>query len=375
MDALDRSLGKRGAEAFVMFGSSEYADMRYITRFITTDPIVFARKRGEPGFIVVSRMEYERASREAKVRVLSRAEAGLLQILEEEKDRWRAYAVMIHRLVGGPILVPPDLPFALGKYLSDLTTITVDPGTIQEMRARKKAEEIREITRVQEATGVAMKKAITMIRRSKPKKGILYLGKHPLTSERIRSAMHRFLLEQGCEAKDTIVSCGKDTALPHKTGTGPLLPEEPIIIDVFPKSVTSGYYTDMTRTVSKGIPAADIVDMYQAVREAQDIAAARIRPGVTGAEVHQAVVDFFRDRGYESGAEGFVHNLGHGVGLEVHELPVLGPSGGALKQGNVLTNEPGLYYQKTGGVRLENIGVIRRGGLECITRFPREMVL
>jgi Xaa-Pro aminopeptidase len=243
------------------------------------------------------------------------------------------------------------------------------------MRARKKTEEIREIGKVQEATGAAMKKAITMIRRSKPKKGILYLGKDPLTSERIRSVMHRYLLEQGYLAKDTIVSCGKDAALPHNTGTGPLLAEEPIVIDVFPKSVTSGYFTDMTRTVSKGIPAAGIVEMYQSVREAQDIASEMLRPGVTGAEVHQSVVEFFRDHGFEGGAEGFVHNLGHGVGLEVHELPVLGPSGGILKQGNVVTIEPGLYYPKIGGVRLENIGVIRRSGLECMTRFPREMVL
>ena len=214
-----------------------------------------------------------------------------------------------------------------------------------------------------------------MIRRSKPKKGILYLGKNPLTSERVRFAMHSYLLEQGYQANDTIVSCGKETALPHKTGTGPLFSGEPIVIDVFPKSVTSGYFTDMTRTVSKGIPAADIAEMYQAVREAQDLATAMLRPGVTGAEVHQSVVEYFRDHGFESGAEGFTHNLGHGVGLDVHELPVLGPAGGKLKQGNVVTIEPGLYYPKIGGVRLENIGIIRREGMDCITRFPRELVL
>jgi Xaa-Pro aminopeptidase len=282
---------------------------------------------------------------------------------------------MIHGLVGGPLLVPPDLPFALGKYLSDLATVTIDSGTIPNMRARKRTTEIAEIRKVQDATDAAMKRATLMIRRSRPRKGILYLGKKPLTSERIRFAMHRYLLEQGYQAKDTIVSCGKDAALPHKTGTGPLFSEEPIVIDVFPKSMTSGYFTDMTRTVSKGTPATDIVEMFQAVRDAQKLATATIRPGVTGAEVHQSVVEFFREQGFESGREGFVHNLGHGVGLEVHELPVLGPSGGILKKGNVVTIEPGLYYPKVGGVRLENIGVIRKEGLDCMTRFPRELVL
>jgi len=375
MDALDRSLQKGGAEAFVMFGSSEYADMRYITRFVTTDPFVFAKKRYERGFIVVSPMEYVRASREATVGVMSRTETDLLRYLEKEKDRWRAYALMIHDLVGGPILVPPDLPFALGKYLSDLTTVYVDSGTIPNMRARKRKTEVSEIRKVQEATDAAMKRATMMIRRSKPRRGVLYLGKQPLTSERIRSDMHRYLLEQGYQAKDTIVSCGKDAALPHKTGSGPLFSEEPIVIDVFPKSMTSGYYTDMTRTVSKGTPATDVVEMFQAIRDAQDLATAMLRPGVTGADVHQSVVEFFREQGFDSAAEGFTHNLGHGVGLEVHELPVLGPSGGILKKGNVVTIEPGLYYPKIGGVRLENIGVIRGEGLDCMTRFPRELVL
>jgi Xaa-Pro aminopeptidase len=375
MNALDRSLLKSGAEAFVMIGSSENADMRYITRFTTTDPVVYFRKRGEQGVIIVSEMEYKRASQESAVGVMSRAEAGLQRILDKEKDRWRAYAIMIHDLVEGAVLIPPDFPYSLGKYLSDLTPVYVDPGTIPAMRARKKKAEISEIRKVQIATETAMKMATMMIQRSKPKKGILHLGKGPLTSERVRNAMHRHLLEQGYLARDTIVSCGKETAIPHISGSGPLLPEEPIVIDIFPRSSESGYFTDMTRTVSKGTPAQEILEMYRAVREAQDIAAAMFRPGTTGAEVHHSVVDFFHDQGYNSGVEGFIHNLGHGVGLEVHELPVVGPSGGKLRQGNVVTNEPGLYYPKIGGVRLENIGVITRTGIDCITKFPRELVL
>jgi Xaa-Pro aminopeptidase len=375
MKALDRALLRSGAEAFVMIGSSENADMRYITRFITTDQVVYVRKRGDAGAIIVSQMEYERASRETAVGVMTRAEAGLIRILDKEKDRWRALAVMINDLAGGPVLVPPDFPYALGKNLSDLTAVHVDQSTIATMRARKKKAEIAEIRKVQAATEAAMEKAMTMISRSMPKKGVLQLGRGPLTSERVRTAMHRLLLDRGCLARDTIVSCGKDTAVPHITGSGPLLEEEPIVIDVFPRSAVSGYFTDMTRTVSKGTPSADIFEMYGAVRDAQDHASAMLRPGITGAEVHQSVVDFFHDHGYAEGTEGFIHNLGHGVGLEVHELPVVGPSGGKLKQGNVVTNEPGLYYKKIGGVRLENIGVITKTGIDCITRFPRELVL
>jgi Xaa-Pro aminopeptidase len=131
----------------------------------------------------------------------------------------------------------------------------------------------------------------------------------------------------------------------------------------------------MTRTVVKGDPSREIREMYDAVNTVQDYAASMIKPGITGEEIYQAVVDLFSSLGYRTGREGFTHNLGHGVGLEVHELPSIGPGGTQLFRGNVVTNEPGLYYENTGGVRLENIGVLTRTGYRCITSFPKELVV
>jgi Xaa-Pro aminopeptidase len=375
MDALDRVLKKNGASAYMMVGSSDYADMRYLTRFITTDPVVYIRKIGERGYIIVSQMEYGRALHEAATGVMTRADAGLLRIYEEERDRWRALARMVADHAGGKILVPPDLPYALGYHLDMLTGVITDTGTIASMRAKKSRAEVASIGRVQRSAGKAMAHAIGCIRRSRPGKGVLWLDGKPLTSERIRSEMHFILMQQGCLAKDTIVSCGRDTAAPHNRGSGPLYEGEPVVIDIFPCDERTGYYSDMTRSVVKGEPAPEIREMYDAVKAAQDLAASMIKPGISGQEVYQAVVDLFFSRGYRTGSEGFTHNLGHGVGLEVHELPSLGPGGGPLKQGNVVTNEPGLYYEKTGGVRLENIGVVTRTGFRCITSFPRELVV
>ena len=93
------------------------------------------------------------------------------------------------------------------------------------------------------------------------------------------------------------------------------------------------------------------------------------------AELHQLVVDFFKERGYESDTRGFVHNLGHGVGLQVHELPTVGPSGKPLEAGNVITIEPGLYYPGTGGVRLEDIGAVTKKGFDNFTSFPEDLVV
>ncbi|MDD1707492.1 MAG: Xaa-Pro peptidase family protein [Methanoregulaceae archaeon] len=375
MDALDKALEKNGADAFVMIGSSDNADMRYLTHFITTDPVVYIKKKGEEGVIVVSQMEYERAGREAIVPVITRAEAGLIRILDEEPDRWRAMARMIAEYVKGGVLVPLMFPYGLGIGISEYSRIIVDNGTIGMMRAKKRRDEIVSIQHVQRATEAAMELAIDLIRSSKPKKGILFRGRDPLTSEAVQLVIRELLQKKGCNAWDTIVSCGKDTALPHVRGSGPLQECEPIVIDISPRDEASGYYSDMTRTVSKGIPESEIREMYIAVRDAQDLAAACIKPGIPGSTVHQAVVDLFKERGYTTGTEGFTHNLGHGVGLEVHELPTLGPGGEKLVRGNVITNEPGLYYNRFGGVRIENIGVVSRTGHRCLTQFPRELVI
>jgi Xaa-Pro aminopeptidase len=375
MDALDRALMKSGADAFVIIGSSETADMRYLTRFITTDPVIYIKKRGETGKIIVSQMEYERAARESAVPAITRAESGLIRILETEPDRCRAMARMISEYVGGDILVPPQFPYALGIAIAEYAIIKVDAITLGTMRAKKRQDELGYIRRVQQATETAMELAIDLIRNSKSKKGLLFRGPGPLTSESVQLAIRELLQRKGCFDRDTIVSCGRDSAVPHVRGSGPLRECEPVVIDIFPRDEKTGYYSDMTRTVSKGRPSSDISDMYDAVRDTQDHATASLKPGVTGSTIYQEAVDFFNDRGYHTGSEGFVHNLGHGVGLEVHELPILGPGGGFLVPGNVVTNEPGLYFAKIGGVRIENIGVITRAGFRCFTKFPRELVV
>jgi Xaa-Pro aminopeptidase len=228
---------------------------------------------------------------------------------------------------------------------------------------------------VQDVTQTAMGHAVSLIRRAVVKKGILFLNGKPLTSEHIKYTMHCVLLEHGCCAEDTIVSCGKDTAIPHMTGTGPLQADEPIIIDLFPLHEKSGYYADMTRTVVKGEPSQEIHEMYSALREAKQLAISRVKSGVSGADLYQLVVDFFKERGYDSDTRGFVHTLGHGVGLQIHELPTVGPAGKVLEEGNVITIEPGLYYPGIGGVRLEDIGAVTKKGFDNFTSFPEDLVI
>ena len=373
MERLDEAIASAGAKAYVAYGSSLDADMRYLTRFRTTDPVVFLQKHGDRGTVIVSRMEYERAARESSAVPMTRDQAGLTEIVKEEKNRWRAYARMIAGLAGGDVLIPPQFPSALARELEAFSRVIVDEDTVLSARAVKSEEEIAAISRVQEATEAAMGGAISSIRSSRARKGILYRGRIPLTSEILQEEVAMTLLSRGCRAVDTIISCGEDSAIPHVRGSGPLREGASIILDLFPQDEETGYTADMSRTVVKGEPLPELKEMFDAVLGAQCLAATLVRPGTTGAEIHGKVVDSFRERGFESDTKGFIHNLGHGVGLEVHELPVLGPGGGELAAGNVITLEPGLYYPGTGGVRLEDMGVVTPKGFRDLTKMPREL--
>jgi Xaa-Pro aminopeptidase len=232
--------------------------------------------------------------------------------------------------------------------------------------------------RVQRASEKALEVALKIVGHSKVVGDRLRYEGRLLTSERLKSAIGCSLIRNGCTSKDVIASSGDDSAMPHLAGSGPVEASSPIVFDVFPQSITSQYHADMSRTVARGTPSTELSEMYAAVKEAQERALRMLRPGVSGAEIHFAVVDYFEQTGYRTDLErgqGFVHSTGHGLGLEVHELPSLSRRGGLLERGNVVTIEPGLYYPHIGGVRLEDVAVITYDGHKTITQFPKEFVI
>jgi len=378
MDSLDTALAAADCAAYVLYASSDDADFRYLTRFQVSDPLLYVKRKDERGLLVVPQMEYERAATESSAAPVTRAEAGFLKYLDEEKDAWKALARTAASLAGGKVLVPRTFPYGLGRLLEEYAAVDVDGagvGAVGAMRAVKTSKELAAIRAAQKVTEAAMDLGISMIHRSTTKNGVLHLDGAPLTSGRVRTAMHLFLMERGYTAKETIVSCGKETAMPHRQGDGPLLVDEPVVIDLFPRHDATGYYADMTRTVVKGEPSPEITEMYDAVRTAQDLGVSLIAAGVRGAAVHNAVVEFFKEQGYESDTKGFVHSLGHGVGLEIHEGPSLSPSGGPLEAGNVVTVEPGLYYPGIGGIRIEDMGAVTAAGFDRFTNYPRDLIV
>lgn len=376
MDTLDDLITRSGGAAYCLYASSDDPDMRYLTRFITHDPVPVIKKPGERPVMIVPIMEAERAERESSAQVITRQQAGYQEIIKEEKNPYRITATLIHRLAQGPVVVSPRFPLGLARALEQTYQVIMDDAsTVSRMRAVKSPGEIDHIATAQRGVEMAMQQAVSRIQSSEVRNGFLFEGDRPLTSELVKFTIHTTLLSQGCIAQDTIVACGDETAMPHCTGTGQLRSNQPIVIDIFPKHEASGYHADMTRTVSRGEPSGAVLELYNAVAGAQELGESLVCAGVTGAECYQGVRDFFDEQGFQTDTEGFIHSLGHGIGLEVHEQPSLSPLGEELQAGHVVTVEPGLYYRGIGGVRIENLGVVTNTGFDRMTRFSQEMIL
>jgi Xaa-Pro aminopeptidase len=218
-------------------------------------------------------------------------------------------------------------------------------------------------------------RAIEILAESEDLHGVLHFGGIPLTSERLRAEIEVALTREGMDTSASpIVAGGPGAADPHWLGSGPLRPGEAIVLDVFPRSKANRYWADMTRTVAKGDPGELVRRMYAAVLRAQEAALAEIRAGANGRDVHAAVQAVFAEEGF-AGEDGprYIHGTGHGVGLEIHEGPALTSMDVELREGDVVTVEPGLYDPAVGAVRIEDLVVVTQDGCRNLTRFPKQL--
>ena len=280
METLNEAIEKAEAEAYVIYASSQDPDMRYLTQFVTSDPLFYIQKRGKEGILIVPQMELERAQKEASCGVISRGDAQFFKFLEDEVSPRRAAARMVFEYAGGDLIVPRSFPLGIAEDIRLFCRVTVDTDTVEEMRAIKSPRELDAIRTAQERTNEVMAFAENIIRHASVQGEELWYQGTPLTSDYLRREMHCWLLRHGYMARDTIVSCGKETAQPHNIGSGTLLANEPILIDVFPQDERTGYYADMTRTFVKGEPSPEIQEIYDTVRDGQTLAEEMIRPGI-----------------------------------------------------------------------------------------------
>ena len=364
----------------IIAASEKNADLYYATRFLAPDPFIFAEINGRR-IIAISDLEIDRAKSQAKVdEVLSFK--TLQKAVSRRGMNEPTTADVADELLKGYSVTKVEVPSDFSLLHADGLRkhgYTLEPKSDPFFPERliKSKEEIAFLTQTLRSTEEALRLAIELIHRaSVAADGALQLEGSPLTAERLRRAIHMALLEMDCTAWHTIVACGVQAVDPHNEGFGLLRANEPIVIDVFPKHAATLYFADITRTVVKGRASEKVVRMFNAVKEGQAIAFRMIKDGVDGSSVHNAILDFFEKQGFKTGEQngrlqGFFHGTGHGVGLEIHEPPRINPKPDALKEGMVVTVEPGLYYLDGGGVRIEDMVVVTKDGCRVLTEAPK----
>jgi len=279
--------------------------------------------------------------------------------------------------------VPPHFPVEVADHLrANGIDLTVDRDLFDNRRRSKNETELGGIRRAQKACETALDAARDLLRRAQPNGAGLEVDGAPLTSERIKRVIEGVFADHDVEASEMIVSHGPQTAVGHDMGSGQIRPNEPVVFDLFPRDKQTGCYADMTRTYVVGEPSEEVKEWYGLVKDALDRSTAAVKPGANGRKLFELVCNIFQQAGYKTALnkepgevleDGFIHSLGHGVGLEVHELPSMSRTGHDLVPGDVITIEPGLYRSGYGGLRLEDLVLVTKNGYEVITDYPYDL--
>lgn len=371
-------------KAILFIAASESdSNLYYTTKFMAPDPFIYLEIKGER-IMVMNDLEMDRAKSQAAVdRVLSYSE-----IEKRARDHGAASpgsADIVHVILRDAkikhVVVPGNFPFSHAARLQELGyQVHAKGDPFYEQRVVKTTEEVRHIEMAQRATEEAVAAAHDMLRSASIEDDTLWLDGAPLTSERVKKLINVKLMEGDCVAQHTIVAGGEQACDPHNEGSGPLPAHRSIIFDVFPRSARSRYFADMSRTVVRGVPGAELKKLYQTVKDAQEEAITKIKDGADGMKIHRGICERFEKAGYKTGLvngrmQGYFHGTGHGVGLDIHEAPRISRTGSLLQEGHVVTVEPGLYYPGLGAVRIEDMVLVTKEGCRNLTKFPKKLEL
>lgn len=377
---MKRATAQQPEVATLFIAASELdSNLYYATRFVAPDAFIYLEIKGER-VLVMSDLEMDRAKSQASVdRVLSYSELETKAKGQGIKDPTTVdiVHVVLKDAKIRQLSVPANFPFIYATRLQELGySLKPKRDPFYEQRVIKTAEEVRHIEASQRATEEAVAAAHEALRRATIRDQVLWLDGECLTSERVKKLINVELMERDCVAQHTIVAGGEQACDPHNEGTGPLPAGRSIIFDVFPRSATSRYFADMSRTVIRGTASAELKRLFQTVKDAQEDAIDKIKDGADGMKIHQGICARFEKAGYKTGLvngrmQGYFHGTGHGVGLDIHEAPRISRTGSLLQEGQVVTVEPGLYYPGLGAVRIEDMVLVTKDGCRNLTDFPK----
>jgi Xaa-Pro aminopeptidase len=369
-------------DAILICSASESdANMLWATRFFAPDPFIFIQKRGKR-FLVMNDLEIDRAKQQASVdKVLA---------YSDYQRRWQGRGTqfptvaqilsdVLADLKIKVVEVPATFPVGLADQLRGLGIhVQPKPDPFWAEREFKTKEEVRFISDSLRAAEIGIAAGIAAVRNTKIRKdGFLYFDGTQLTSEILKSIINTAIMSHGYVPSHTIAASGDQCVDPHNQGSGPIRAHSSIIMDIFPRSQSTGYFGDITRTIVRGRASERLKHAYQCVEKGQEIGFHRIRDGANAYDIHYEIVNFFDRAGFPTGSingrmQGFFHGTGHGLGLDIHEAPAFGQrSKNILREGNVVTVEPGLYYEGMGGVRLEDVVIVTKTGCKNLVKIPK----
>jgi len=385
----------REAMPFIMAGvPAANRSLYHSVRFAVGDPAALIVDRDGRRSFIVRDIEMERARSAARAdEVYCPADfapdGGLSG--DRETATAQAAAQCCRRLGVMSIRADRTLPLSFHHELQAAgVEVVYDPelGVIE--RRAKDDQEIAALAKAQSDTEAIVRRVCEIIAEAKPNgggvlqwsaSGTLGDGESgDLTAERLRRYIDVQLLRLGYDnPHGSIVAAGVEGGDCHNRGAGSIRTGEAVIIDVFPRSKETLYHGDCTRTVVNGEPPSRIREMHEAVVEAKAAATAAVAVGASGETIQRATAGVIASHGFPMGLppsdvpDGFVsmpHGTGHGIGLDVHEPPLLDNGGPPLIAGDAITIEPGLYGPRIGGVRVEDLVVVTTDGALSLSSLP-----
>ncbi|MDX1582244.1 MAG: Xaa-Pro peptidase family protein [Thermoanaerobaculia bacterium] len=399
MNDLDRLMTDRGIGLLIVpLHDTGDPSFRWISRGAKlTHGFVAKRPNGEAELIHFP-MERDEA-RASGLRTVSALDLGWDRFAKESDDAGELHARFFRSLIGenleGSLAILGNGPITL--YHSILGRLSREGFEIWEgtddliQTARKKKDE-REIELIRE-TGRRTERIVGELKAKLASasidEGRLQIDGQDLTIGHLKDFVSRRISELGMvEDHETILSQGDEAAVPHSRGSRDRIVRsgETLVIDIFPADRASGYFFDYTRTLVAGEPPDRVRQLHAQVLEAFELAVDSCRAGMAASELQHLVCDFFESKGHAttrsdpSTTNGYVHGLGHGVGLEVHEKPsfsINSSNDDRIESGDVLTIEPGLYYpEERIGIRIEETFVVGSDGrLESMCEASRGLAV
>ena len=399
---IDSEMKRKDVEAIIVLGDTTLGtpDLAYaVGRNLARGGIYFKRANCKP-LLLTSLLDVQTA-RKGRVKTVSTFTDYGYEKLLVEHGQAEAYPRLILKIltqlgVAGKVVIAGRNDLAWGTHLIDrLRTLGIrvsgesSPTILEVARATKSADELHEIRDVGNKTTKVVDKVLDKLRSAKRKRGHLLLGGEVATVGAMKKLISTQLaIEELTAPEGTIFAIGPSSADPHNSGVpiAKLKERKLIVFDIFPQS-ESGYWFDLTRTFVIGSADRRSRAIFDAVQDAQNAALAILREGLPAQSAMSKACDVIERHGYrtvrdiyngkvEKISSGFIHSLGHGVGLTIGERPYLSlQSTDPLKTGNVVTVEPGVYLPKFGGVRIEDTVHITARGCELLSNTRKEFEL